>query len=105
GINPPEIVRQRIPEILERTGARALKIKLGSSEGIESDQAMFSVVRETTPPPISLRVDANGGWDLPDALTMVHWLAERGAEFVEQPLAWGCESDLPELFRESPIPI
>ncbi|MCC7231041.1 MAG: hypothetical protein IT203_11665, partial [Fimbriimonadaceae bacterium] len=33
GINPPEVTRERVPDILRRTGAKRLKIKLGSPEG------------------------------------------------------------------------
>ncbi|MFQ5437901.1 MAG: dipeptide epimerase, partial [Paracoccaceae bacterium] len=46
GINPPETVRQRVPILLGQ-GAKALKIKLGSPEGIDADKAMFAAVLET----------------------------------------------------------
>jgi L-alanine-DL-glutamate epimerase-like enolase superfamily enzyme len=36
---------------------------------------------------------------------MIRWLAKRGVEFVEQPLALGQEADLPAVFRRSPLPI
>ena len=55
--------------------------------------------------PISVRVDANGGWSLEDAKHMMAWLAERGCEYVEQPLKEGQEGDLPELFKNRPLPI
>ncbi len=105
GINPPDVARQRVRDWLALTGARALKVKLGSPEGIEADKAMFSAVREETPQGVVLRVDANGGWNLTDALTMCRWLAERGVEYVEQPLPKGMEDALPELYRRSPLPI
>ncbi|MFN3690222.1 MAG: enolase C-terminal domain-like protein, partial [Fimbriimonadales bacterium] len=54
---------------------------------------------------VALRVDANGGWNLQDALTMCRWLAQRGVEYVEQPLPRGAEGDLPALYRESPLPL
>lgn len=103
GINPPEVVRERVPLLLSR-GARALKIKLGSPEGIEADKAMFAAVVETaqgTP----LRVDANGGWSLADARHMMGWLAEQGADYVEQPLVRGAEDQLPDLFKDRALPI
>jgi hypothetical protein len=36
---------------------------------------------------LELQVDANGGWDLATAQTMVPWLADQGVVLVEQPLA------------------
>jgi L-alanine-DL-glutamate epimerase-like enolase superfamily enzyme len=105
GINPPEVAQQRTRDWLELTHARALKIKLGNPAGIEADQAMFEAIRQVAPQGVALRVDANGGWSLPDALTMCRWLAARGVEYVEQPLPRGAEDDLPYLHRESPLPI
>ncbi|MCS6923837.1 MAG: dipeptide epimerase [Fimbriimonadales bacterium] len=105
GINPPEVARQRTRDWLELTHARSLKIKLGNPAGIEADQAMFEAILQEVPSGVALRVDANGGWRLPDALTMCRWLAERGVEYVEQPLPRGAESDLHTLYRESPLPI
>jgi len=103
GINPPEVVRERVPLLLDR-GAKALKIKLGSPEGIEADKAMFAAVVETARG-ATLRVDANGGWSLDDARHMMGWLAERGAEYIEQPLVRGAEDQLPDLFRDRALPI
>jgi len=105
GINPPEVARQRVRDWLQLTHAKSLKIKLGNPAGIEADQAMFEAVRAEAPPDIALRVDANGGWNLQDAITMCRWLAERGVEYVEQPLPRGAEEQLPTLYRESPLPI
>jgi len=105
GINPPEVVRERVPLLLAR-GARALKIKLGSPAGIEADKAMYAAVIEAVgAADVALRVDANGGWSVGDARHMMGWLAERRAEYVEQPLVRGAEDRLPELFRDRPLPI
>lgn len=105
GINPPDIVRERVPLLLER-GARALKIKLGTPDGIEADKAMFSAVLEAAEGSGAvLRVDANGGWSLEDARHMMGWLAERGVEYIEQPLVRGAEDQLPDLFKDRALPI
>ncbi len=106
GINPPEVVRERVPLLLDNTGVTQLKIKLGSPEGIDADQAMFLAASETAGPfGARLRVDANGGWDVAGAKKMMRWLAERGVEYVEQPLAEGMEDALPELYENRPLPI
>ena len=106
GINPPEVVRERIPLLLDGSGIRALKVKLGSPEGIEADQAMFSqVVESVRNYPVSLRVDANGGWNVEQARVMMKWLAERNTDYVEQPLEEGREQDLPAIYKNRPLPI
>ena len=105
GINPPDVVRERVPLLLAR-GAKALKIKLGSTDGIEADKAMFIAVQEAAAgSEAALRVDANGGWSLTDARHMMGWLAARGVEYVEQPLVQGAEDQLPDLFRDRALPI
>ncbi len=106
GINPPEVVRERVPKILSMTGAKCLKVKLGSKEGIEADQVSFLATLEAAAPfAPKLRVDANGGWSLSDAKVMLRWLAERGVDYVEQPLVEGAEDQLPQLFAGRPLPL
>lgn len=112
GINPPEIVRERVVEILQRTGARSLKVKLGSPAGEEQDRLMFAAAQEAANSLGSAlevqplwRVDANGGWSVDTAIRMTAWLAERGVSYVEQPLLRGREADLPKLHAESALPI
>ena len=104
GIEPPEVVRERVPEILNRTGARCLKIKLGNPDGIDADQAMYFEVRESARQfGVALRVDANGGWTLSGATTMMPWLRDRGCDYVEQPLNPEADDQLPALFAESRV--
>ncbi len=106
GIAPPETVRERVPQLLHETGIRVLKIKLGAPAGIEADQAMFmQVVESARRHQVALRVDANGGWNTKEALYMMKWLAERGAEYVEQPLPEGQEDELAILFRNRALPV
>ncbi len=105
GINPPNVVRERVPLLLA-VGARALKIKLGSPDGIDADKAMFAAIVEAAAGhDVVLRVDANGGWSLSDARHMMDWLAGQGAEYVEQPLVKGAEDELAELFQNRALPI
>ena len=106
GINPPELTRERVPKILNQTGAKCLKIKLGSPEGREHDKAHFLAAYEAAKPfGAALRVDANGGWTVDEARIMNAWLAEHGVEYVEQPLPEGQEADLPRVFENRPLPI
>ena len=106
GINPPEVVKERVELILKNTEVKALKIKLGSKEGIEYDKLIYSQVIESTKnKDIAIRVDANGGWALDEAKLMMKWLADRKAEYIEQPLVEGEEDKLKFLFEGRPLPI
>ena len=106
GINPPEVVKKRVELILQNKQVRALKIKLGSPNGIDYDKEIYSQVLESTKSSkISIRVDANGGWALDDAKEMIKWLSERNAEYIEQPLAEGNEDQLKFLFKGRSLPI
>jgi L-Ala-D/L-Glu epimerase len=112
GINPPELVEQRTEEVLTRTGARVLKVKLGQPSGIADDQAMFDAAQRgaaraaaSTGIHVAWRVDANCGWALDDALNMVPWLADRGVTYVEQPLTEDDHDNLLRLFRASELPL
>ena len=106
GLNPPEVTRERVPQILEKTGGKFLKIKLGSPEGVDHDKAHFEAAREAAKPfGAGLRVDANGGWDLSTAKSMLKWLSDRDVVYVEQPLVEGAEDQLPELYKDRALPI
>ena len=106
GINPPEVIKERIPLLLEGTAVKSLKIKLGSPEGIEADKVMFSQVAESVRPyHVALRIDANGGWNVEEAKSMMQWLSRRDVDYVEQPLKEGEEQYLKELFTNRPLPI
>ena len=92
--------------LLDGTSTKALKVKLGSPEGLDADKDMFAQVLETVKKyDVKLRVDANGGWNTPDAIHMMKWLAERGVDYIEQPLEEGQEAELKYLFSNRPLPI
>lgn len=106
GLNSPDVTRERVPLILSSSGAKSLKIKLGSPQGLEHDMAHFEAAREAAAPfNVKLRVDANGGWTVKNAQYMIAWLAERGVDYCEQPLVEGNEDGLSHLYLNRPMPI
>ncbi|MGB0366265.1 MAG: dipeptide epimerase [Flavobacteriaceae bacterium] len=106
GINSPQVVKERIPLLLNGTTIQSLKIKLGASEGIAADQAMFEQVLESSRKfKVKIRVDANGGWNLDEAIFMSKWLSDRGVSYIEQPLKEGEEDQLTTLFEQTTLPI
>ncbi|MFB8790269.1 MAG: dipeptide epimerase [Potamolinea sp.] len=104
GINSPEGARQRVRDWMQFTGVQVLKVKLGNPVGIDADREMLLAIREEAPQ-AELSVDANGGWNLEEAIEMTCWLAALGVRHVEQPLAAGEEEKLQILYSLSPIPI
>lgn len=106
GIEPREVVLERVPIILKMTGAKILKIKLGSPEGREFDKQVFLSAKEAAEPfGITLRVDANGGWQPGEAIDMCKWLDGHGCDTVEQPLPVGQEAEVKSVKDASPIPV
>ncbi|MEM9213721.1 MAG: dipeptide epimerase [Cyanobacteria bacterium P01_F01_bin.150] len=108
GISSPDDARKRMRHWLKQLGpdnVRAVKIKLGSPAGIEADQSMLLAVKANAPQDAKFSIDANGGWTVEEALYMGDWLADQGITYIEQPLSQGQESDLPKLYRRSPLPI
>jgi L-Ala-D/L-Glu epimerase len=105
GISSPEAAQQRLRNWQKTTVVRAIKVKLGSPDGIAADQAMLAAVQAEAPTGTKISIDANGGWTLADAILMSGWLADRGIAYIEQPLARGQEQDLLALYQRSPLPI
>ena len=105
GIATPEAAVERVRLWRESGDVRAFKVKLGSKAGAEADRAMFAAVLAAIPAGMRVSVDANGGWSLATAIEMAPWLAERGVDHLEQPLARGQEADLAALRATMTIPL
>ncbi len=78
-------------------GFRTLKLKVGAGS-IEADCARLSTIRLLVGRDINLRLDANGAWDVDEALQAITAFASFGIEFLEQPVA---REDLAGLARVS----
>lgn len=75
------------------------KVKVGTAYDIE----MMKALRKHTDVP--LRVDANAGWKLDEALEKIPQLKALGVEFVEQPLAKDDWDGMKILFEKSSLPL
>ena len=104
GISTPEAAVTRLKDWQNTLDVKMLKLKLGSPEGIAADRAMVDAVCQAAPQ-TRLTVDANGGWSFDDAVAMSGWLAQRGVEYIEQPLPVAEDSKLADLSHKSPLPI
>lgn len=97
GIDRPEIVVQKVREAEDFP---ILKVKAGGP----NDREMIGAIRGITPKP--LRVDANEGWkSREEALEMILWLEEQGAELVEQPMPDACLDDIAWLRERVHVPL
>lgn len=83
----PAIAADRVPEILARFGrVDAVKVKVAEAgQTLDDDAARVAAVREALPD-AAVRVDANGGWDVPTAVEALARLAGVGLEYAEQPV-------------------
>ena len=90
-------------KLRERPGFPVYKVKLGSGD-LAADLARVGRLRAETDAP--LRVDANTGWTLKEALEAGPRLVGLGVEFLEQPLPVDApEAEQRELFERSPLPV
>ncbi|ASN21309.1 o-succinylbenzoate synthase [Arthrobacter sp. YN] len=83
----PAVPAERVPEVLARFGrVDAVKIKVAErGQSLRDDVARVNAVRETLPD-AAIRVDANGGWDVEQAVKALGKLSAVGLEYAEQPV-------------------
>jgi L-alanine-DL-glutamate epimerase-like enolase superfamily enzyme len=84
-------------------GFRFLKLKGGRD--VAEDVCRVRKVREAVGPDVELAFDANQGYSVEDALTLVRECAEARLVFVEQPTPRQTPSWLGEVQRHSPVPV
>lgn len=86
-------------------GFETLKLKVGTDAS--TDVERVRAVREAVGPGIGLRVDANQGWSVPEAVGVITALAEAdlGLEVVEQPVRRRDLAGLVEVARRVPLPV
>lgn len=96
GIDAIEVM---VAKLHEAPGWPSYKIKLGGANDVD---VVRELRRHTAVP---LRVDANCGWGVDEALEKARALADLGVEFIEQPLAASDWSGARRLFVESALPI
>lgn len=85
-------------------GFRTMKLKVGANAA-ERDLARVQAVREAVPPPVRLRLDANGAWGQSVADAQLAAFEPFGIEFVEEPLRDADAAGLARLRANSPVPI
>jgi len=84
-------------------GYRQIKIKVG--EDPDLDVRRVKMVREAIGPDIPLRIDANQGWSVPQAIAALRRMEPFKVEFVEQPVLASDLAGLKAVREQSPVPI
>jgi len=96
----PEVAARRAGQ-MRLIGLDDVKLKVG----IGDDLARVRAVREVIGPDASLRLDANGAWDLDGASHFVEALDGLGIAALEQPLPRRALADLATLRKATEIPL
>lgn len=73
--------------LVEQDGYRAVKIKLGSADANE-DLRRLGAVRSALGPSVRIMTDANGKWNLPQAVQIGRRLREFDVVWLEEPIAF-----------------
>lgn len=105
-VTVPAVGPEQAHRIVRSAGCRTAKVKVAEpGQSIHEEQERLEAVRDALGADGRIRVDANGGWSLDQAVTAVRLLdpAAGGLEYVEQP----CRSveELAALRRRIGIPI
>lgn len=88
---------------IKAEGYPAIKIKLGKNGKIDVER--IKAIREAVGTEIPLRIDANQGWGVEEAIETLQALAVFDIQHCEEPIARWNFMRLPEVKKASPIPI
>ncbi len=83
----PAVPADQIPQVLNRFGrVDAVKVKVAEKgQTLDDDVQRVIAVRDALPD-AGIRVDANGGWDVHQAVSALSKLSAVGLEYAEQPV-------------------
>jgi O-succinylbenzoate synthase len=85
-VTVPAVDPRAAHDIVARSGCRTAKVKVAENGQSDADDlARVEAVRDAIGPAGRIRVDANGGWDVDHAASMLTRLAAFGLEYAEQP--------------------
>ena len=88
---------------IKAQGYQVIKIKLGKNG--KTDIERIKAIRQAVGNKIPLRIDANQGWEVEEAIETLKALAVYDIQHCEEPIARWNFMRLPEIKKASPIPI
>lgn len=89
-VTVPAVAAEEAAVIVARGGCETAKVKVAEAgQSLGEAEERLAAVREAIGPAGRIRVDANGGWEVDEAVTTIKRLdrAAGGLEYVEQPCA------------------
>ncbi|HTD92258.1 MAG TPA: dipeptide epimerase [Chitinophagaceae bacterium] len=89
--------------MIKEEGYPAIKVKLGKDGA--TDVLRMKAIREAVGNQIPLRIDANQGWEVEEAIRTLKALAPLDIQHCEEPVPRWAFMELPRIRKESPIPI
>ncbi len=98
---PKEMARDAVKAV--RKGFRALKAKAGVNP--EEDFERIREVRKAVGSDVAVRIDANQGWTVRQAIEVLKKLERLNVQFVEQPVKADNIEGLAEVKKNSSIPV
>ncbi len=87
----------------KKEGIKSIKVKLGTT--LKEDVARIKAIREAVGNEVSIRVDANQGWDRVTAVKILKALEPFDIEHCEEPVPCRDNRGLLRVRENSPIPI
>ncbi len=105
-VTVPAVDPPRAHEIVTAGGCRTAKVKVAEpGQTLAEDEARLEAVRDAIGPDGRIRIDANGAWEVSDAVAAIAVLdrAAGGLEYVEQPCA--AVEELAVVRRRVEVPI
>jgi L-Ala-D/L-Glu epimerase / N-acetyl-D-glutamate racemase len=88
---------------IKSQGYPAIKVKLGESK--KKDVERIRMIREAVGDEIPVRIDANQGWSVKEAIEILKELDEYNIEHCEEPIAKWNFMRMRKVKKNSPIPI
>jgi len=88
---------------IKKQGYPAIKVKLGESR--KKDVERIRMIREAVGDDIPVRIDANQGWNVKEAIEILKDLDEYDIEHCEEPIAKWNFMRMRKVKKQSPIPI
>lgn len=95
---------ERIDSKVE-SGFRCIKLKIGAIDWRQEVDMIEYVRKRFDPEELVIRVDANGGFSMDNALPRLKRLADLGIHSIEQPIPAGNPEMMSFLCKVSPLPI
>ncbi len=102
GIDEPEVMAAKVDPLLER-GYRALKVKVGKNG--KEDVKRIAAVAAAVAGRALIRLDANQGWGVKEAVNTIREMEKFNVELVEEPIPRGNIEGLAFIRNRVNVPI